>query len=303
MSFVELRMADGKPVGQVGSSGRVLRFDALTGAMLVGPESAPSIKLPPQGNQGAVRNQVKGFHRLSLLGNYGQLFFVLVALTMSAMVITGLILYFQLLRARARMRRPGLYWSAGGWWRNLHRAVAISASLFLAVVVFSGTIEAINSGGTASYRITHNGQRPGLTADASSPLRDSELSPMLHTTLTAYRAASADAPIKILRLRVFAGMPQGIVVRGGDDVHQFSFNAVTGKRARYQGPGYPVTGMTFGWDWDQIFKKIHRGDAFGLTGRWVSLLTGLSLLFLSASGAVLYFDPWSRRRKAGRPPT
>jgi uncharacterized iron-regulated membrane protein len=296
MSFVEFRMADGRPIGQIASIGKLLRFDAVTGEVLVGPDTAPAVKLPPQGNQGALRNQVKGVHRLTVLGNYGQLFFVFVALTLCAMVVTGLILYFQLLAVRTRMRRPGLYWSGGGWWRAGHRLIAVTASIFVVVVVFSGTIEAINSGGTATFRIIHNGLRPGLTADASSPLTDAELNPMLHSTLTAYRAASPSAPIKVLRLRYFAGMPQGIVVRGGEDVHQFSFNTATGDRAKYQGPGYPETGMFFGWDWDQIFKKIHRGDAIGLTGRWMSLLTGLSVLFLSISGAVMYFDPWKKRR-------
>jgi uncharacterized iron-regulated membrane protein len=297
MSFVELRMMDGKPVGQIASQGKLLRFDTATGEVLAGPDTAPAVKLPPQGNQGAFRNQVKGFHRLTVLGNWGQLFFVLVSLTLCVMVVTGLTMYFQLLAARTRLQRKGLYWSAGGGWRTLHRGVAITASAFLVVVVFSGTFEALNSGGTATYRIIHNGLRPGLTADVSSPLQDAELPSMLHTTLTALRSANPGAPIKVLRLRYFAGMPQGIIVTGGEDTRQYAFNAVTGGRARFQGPGYPVTGMAFGWQWDQWFKKIHRGDVIGLTGRWMSLLTGLSLLFLSVSGAILYFDPWKKRRQ------
>jgi len=298
ISFVELRMAEGKPVGQVASLGKLLRFDASTGAVLVGPETAPMVKLPPQGNQGATRNQVKGFHRLTVLGNGGQLFFVLMALTLFTMMVTGLILYFQLLAMRTRIRRPGLYWSAGGWWRSGHRAIAITAAAFIVVVVSSGTFEALNSGGTALYRITHHGQRPGLTADVSAPLTDAELPSMLRTTLAALHVARPDAAIKVLRLRYFAGMPQGLVVTGGQEVQQFAFNASTGELARFQGPGYPETGMTFGWQWDQWMKKIHRGDAIGLSGRWMSLLTGLSLLYLSLSGTVMYFDPLTRRRRA-----
>lgn len=207
------------------------------------------------------------------------------------------------LAARARMHRSGLYWFAGGWWRSLHRLFAATAAAFLVVVVFSGTIEAINSGGTAIYRIVHNGLRPGLTADVFSPLADSELIPMLHTTLTALRSVSPATPVKVVRLRDFAGMPQGIVVTGEADTRQFAFNAATGQRARFQGPGYPETGMTLGWQWHQTFKRIHRGDVIGLTGRWMSLFTGLSLLFLSVSGAVMYFDLRKRRRKASGPAT
>jgi uncharacterized iron-regulated membrane protein len=202
--------------------------------------------------------------------------------------------------ARARVGRPGPYWSAGGWLRTLHRAVAVTASLFIAVVVLSGTFEAINSFGTATYRIIHHGKRPGLTADVSSPLADAELAPMLRTTLAAFRAADPGDPIKVVRLRYFAGIPQGIVVSGGSDVRQFAFNAVTGRRASLQGPSYPPTGQTFGWQWDQIVKGIHRGDFIGLPGRFMSLFTGLSLLFLSLSGAAMYADLWNKRRRAGR---
>jgi hypothetical protein len=290
-------MQDGKPVGQIASQGKLLRIDALNGAVLAGPDAGLRVQLPPQGNQESLRNQVKGFHRLTVLGNWGQLAFVLVALTLCVMVVTGLTLYFNLLSARNRIGRKGLYWSAGGTWRNLHRLIASTASVFVVVVVFSGTFEAINSGGTALYRIIHDGKRPGLTADVSSPLADAELPGMLRSTLSAYHSASPDSPIKLLRLRYFAGIPQGVVVRGGADTHQFAFNTATGSRASFQGPGYPVTGMTFGWQWDQIFKQIHRGDVIGLTGRWISLLTGLSLLFLSISGAVMYFEPWRRKRR------
>jgi uncharacterized iron-regulated membrane protein len=296
MSFVELREVDGKPVGQIASLGRLLRFDALTGALLAGPDTAARVVLPPQGNQGSVRNEVKGFHRMTAYGNWGQVFFVFVALTLCTMLITGLVLYFQLLAARVRAGRPGIYWFAGGWWRASHRVLAISAAAFLVVVVFSGTFEAVNSGGTAIYKIIHHGYRPGLTADVSSPLTEAELAPMLQTTLAAFYALNPAAPIKVLRLRYFAGMPQGIVVRGGADIRQFAFNTATGQRARFQGPSYPPTGQTFGWQWDQVFKRIHRGDVIGLSGRWMSLLAGFSLLFLSISGAVMYFQLRAKRR-------
>ena len=124
---------------------------------------------------------------------------------------------------------------------------------------------------------------------------------MLHTTLASIARLAPGAPIKIIRLRYFAGMPQGVVVYGGpDDTRQMAIDTATGGVALLSGPGYPPTGQPYGWQTDQILKRIHRGDFFGMTGRWFSLLTGLSLLFLSVSGAVMYLDMWRRRRKAGR---
>jgi uncharacterized iron-regulated membrane protein len=61
-----------------------------------------------------------------------------------------------------------------------------------------------------------------------------------------------------------------------------------------------VTGQPFGWEEDQIAKQIHRGDFIGMSGRWMSLIAGISMLFLSISGAVMYCDLWRARRRAGR---
>ena len=300
LAFVELRMKDARPVGRVASDGKLLSFDAASGAVLVGPADAPKLKLPPGGGRPALRNTVKNIHRMTAYGDIGAFSFMAVAVIMCAMVVSGLVLYFRLLSARLKMDRPGLFWSAGGWWRTAHRGVAIAASLLLTVVVFTGTALAFNDIGVSYYRISHHGARPGMTADVSKPLTDAELPAMLHTTVTAFRAAHPSTPIKVLRLRYFAGMPQGVIVSGGEETRQFPFNAATGRVAPLWARGYPVTGQPFGWQWDQIAKGIHRGDFIGLPGRWMSLLTGLSLLFLCVSGAANYFELWNKRRKAGR---
>jgi uncharacterized iron-regulated membrane protein len=297
--FVELRMKGDKPVGQADVGGRLLAFDAVSGAVLAGPNDAPKTRLPPPPNQPSLRNTIKAIHRMTAYGDWGPWLFMALALTVCTMIFTGLWQYFQLLAVRARLGRPAPYWSAGGWWRTLHRTVAITASLFLAVIVTSGTVEAIGSIGVLTFRIAHNG-RPGLTADVSKPLTDAELPAMLDTTLKAYRAANPNDPIKVLRLRYFAGMPQGIVVSAGKETEQLVFNAASGRPVSLTEPGYPLTGQPFGWQADQTFKQIHRGDMFGLPGRFIGLFTGLSVLFLAISGTVTYLDLWNRRRKAGR---
>ena len=96
-------------------------------------------------------------------------------------------------------------------------------------------------------------------------------------------------------------MPQGVVVTGlGDDTQQTVFNAVTGRRVGLTEPGYPPTGFPFGWQAHQIAKQIHRGSYIGLSGRWMDLFGGLSMVYLSLSGAVMYFELWNRRRRSGR---
>jgi uncharacterized iron-regulated membrane protein len=124
---------------------------------------------------------------------------------------------------------------------------------------------------------------------------------MLRTTLSAFRSSLADQPLKVLRLRVYGGMAQGVVIVGsGDDTQQVVFNAATGHRASLTEPGYPPTGFPFGWQAHQVAKQVHRGSYIGLSGRWMDLFGGLSMVYLSLSGVVMYVEMWNRRRRSGR---
>ncbi len=296
VSFIELRMLEGRPVGQVAALGKLLRFDALSGAVLADLQTAPPARLPPAGNRASLRNTAKNIHRMTAYGNTATIVFFVLGVALCVMVVSGLILYFRLWAARARLGRGAIAWFAGGWWRTLHRACAIGASMCLAWVALTGLLCAAGSLGVAYYRVQTHGLRPGLTADVSAPLPDAQLASMLNTTLAAYRGAGATGAIKVVRLRYFAGMPQGVIVHGEPDTRQLAFNTITGQEASLSGAAYPRTGQTFGWQGDQILKRMHRGDFIGLPGRWISFITGIALLFLSASGAVLYLEVWNRKR-------
>jgi uncharacterized iron-regulated membrane protein len=311
LKFLELRVIDGKPVGIVKACNygpgsfedRVVQFDVATGAALPGPPERPRARPAP-----SIRQQAKAWHRLNALGDQMVWLNALVGIGLFVMVVTGLVMYFQLLRARARTGRRALFWSAGGWWRSLHRSVSVLAALFLLFVSVTGTLLSIDSLALWIYRDTHfsrdsNGRLPfpvGMDGDFSSPLSDTQLPAMLATTLSSYHARYGKKPIKVLRLRYFSGMPQGVIITGGDDTRQLVFNAVTGERASMTEPGYPYTGFPFGWEEHEFVKKIHRGDALGIPGRLMDLFAGLSLVFLSTSGLVMYLDMLRRRRRAGR---
>jgi hypothetical protein len=118
MRFVELRMLNGQPVGNVAAQDKALRFDALTGAVLVSVDVAPPVKLPPAGNRTSLRNTLKNIHRMTTFGNTTTILFFLLSLMLLVMIVSGLAMYYQLWRARARMNRSGMFWSAGGNWRS-----------------------------------------------------------------------------------------------------------------------------------------------------------------------------------------
>ena len=146
------------------------------------------------------------------------------------------------------------------------------------------------------------GQRGGGGGgnDPSSPLKDAELPNMLKVTLDAERAYAGDVPVKVVRLRYYAGMPQGVVVTGGDDNKQMVFNAQTGRAVSETEPGYPPVGFPFGWQAHQLAKDVHRGGIIGVTGRFMDLFAGLAMFYLSISGIWIYVDLWKRRRKSGK---
>ena len=130
---------------------------------------------------------------------------------------------------------------------------------------------------------------------------DSELAAMLSTTLAAAKkGASAAPPPRVIRLRNYGGMPQGVLVTGDEVAEQRVFDARTGQPAGLYEAGYPRTPMPLQWGVHETWKRLHRGDFFGLAGRWMDLLTGLAILFLTVSGIVMYLQLYGARGKRGR---
>lgn len=304
VKYVELRMANGKPVGYV-QSDKMVTVDPATGSILPNPPGRPR-----GGRPMSLHQKFKDLHRASaLLSDKWEFVNALIGIGLFGMIVTGLVLYFQLLRTRKRAGLNQVFWSAGGWWRSTHRAVSILAAVFLLVVSISGTLLALDTVALGVYGMTHtNAGRYarfpiGMIGDLSSPLPDAKLPAMLSTTLSSFKAAKSDATIKVLRLRYFSGMPQGLIVSGGktaDDTGQIAFNTDTGKRVGMTEPSYPYQGFPFGWEEHELMKQIHRGDVFGVPGRLMDLFAGLSLVFLSASGLWMYVDLLRRRWRGGR---
>ncbi len=295
LSFIELRMADGRPVGQVKSGPDILRVDAVSGTKL-----SRAAEVMEDQSPASDRNTVKHLHRMTTFGDWALWINIAVSIALAILIVTGTIMYWQLMKGRWKLGRKAIIWSAGGVWKTLHRAFALTSAVFLVVVTLSGTWLAVESLGLAFYfkEMRASGKVMGPPPDPSSPLKDAELPAMLHTTLAAYQHLKPDIRIRVIRLRYYGGMPQGAVITDGEEAKQYVFNAVTGRRVSETEPGYPRTPFPFGWQAHQVAKSIHRGDFFGLTGRWMDLLAGFAMIYLSVSGIVMYFDLWKKRRKA-----
>ena len=202
LKYVEVRMINGKPAGVVqtgettksvntaggnnnrgNNAGRpnngganngggnggpqreypVSNFDLATGALLPNP--------PPRHTAAGIlasqHGLFKEWHRAQFIsgamGDVEEVLNALVGICLGVMVVTGLILYFQLLRARRRAGLNAIFWSAGGWWRSLHRGVSVVAAVFLLVVAISGTLLSFDTFALGVYGLKHSARRQPLS--------------------------------------------------------------------------------------------------------------------------------------------
>jgi uncharacterized iron-regulated membrane protein len=294
VQWVELRVVEHRMIGQVKDSNGLRAFDALTGETIAAVPSQPipqGRRLPP-----SPRQTLKELHRFWGRAEMPGVFVEVVAgLVLWTLLITGLMMYFKLLAARARSGRRQWFWLAGGKWRGLHRSVSILAAAFLVCIAFSGTWIGLESSWSALW-----GRRVSATPAPAGTLQPAELPRMMDTTLHAMRREHPDAAMKVIRLRVFGTMPQGVVISAAEPPDQWVFDAASGRSAGLTEAAYPRTNFPFGVQIHEGMKHFHSGAMFGLPTRVMSLFAGLSLLFLALSGVIVYLDLWSRRRKSGR---
>jgi uncharacterized iron-regulated membrane protein len=295
------RSAPGGPTGRE-QRYTTLVFDAASGAPLPGVE-APRHNME---SQQSLRIVVKSLHRMTTFGNGALWINVVVGSGLIVLIFTGVWIYAKQYRARFGMGRKAVFWKAQDWWRTLHRAVSVSCAVFLTILTFSGLWLAVESLAFGYYMADQmaqakaGGQPPFARRDAMSALPPQLVPQLAKVTLDAYRAGYPDLSPRAVRLRVYAGYAQGVVISGESEARQLVYNARNGAPMTQTEPGYPVTGFPFGWQAHQWAKQVHNGSMFSLTGRGMNLLAGLALFYLSLSGIVMYVKLWRRRAGNGR---
>jgi len=296
LRLVELRTFDGKVVAHVQMDKQQIALDLATGAPM--PEGA--LPTPPLPNSfTSPRQDFKALHRFNFMRSWATVLDIVAGVAFLVLIVTGIIHYLRLFRRRREMGKGSMFWRGGNLWRELHRWISLVSVIVVLSLSITGTLLAINSVGATIYGKLHprNGVRP---PDPSAPLQDTELSAMTSATLAAFHQARPNTGIKVLRLRYYAGYSQGIVVAADRDTTQLVYNTANGKEMGLSEKGYPDMGLPFGWEWNQRLKRIHRGDIFGMSGRWVVTISALALLYLAISGLVLYCQLWIRRYHSGR---
>jgi uncharacterized iron-regulated membrane protein len=316
LRYVEVRMFNGKLVGNVQTAQLNATFDGETGALL---NMSPVTPLPEVTSIDRLRYRIKEFHRMTIYGNWALWINIVAGLSLFLMIVTGVSLYLRMWSERRKQGLSGLIWVGGegkkeDWKRAMHRGVGLTIALFLLVVAFSGEWLAYESL-VFGYHIQHamqqrmarmsangtgqNSPRPdravGNRVSEPQLLKDAEIPALLGVTLNSARHAGAEQ-VKAIRIRAFGNVQQGVVISGdGDNTQQLSFNATTGQPVSGD-PQAGQPGFPWGWDAHQLGKAIHRGSYFGTWARFVDFIVGLGLLYLCINGLALYID-FRRLRK------
>jgi uncharacterized iron-regulated membrane protein len=276
-----------------------LIFDLSSGQRL--PDVFLPLKpIPPSFS--STRETFKKLHRFAFIGPWALPLNLLAGIALTTMVVTGFIHFSRLWRLRKKKGKGALFWKAGSRWRMLHRWISVGASIPLIWLVTIGMLLSWNNVGQLINIQLKTGTTEKKTevADYSSPIRDGDIAPLGQVGLDAFRRDHPGTGLKTFRLRYFAGYPQVVIVAADKDTDQLVYNAKTGDPMSLSEPGYPDTYYPFGWEGNQVLKRLHRGDSAGMLGRWLILIGALALCYQAISGVVIYLTDWRVRRKRGR---
>ncbi|WP_044562352.1 PepSY-associated TM helix domain-containing protein [Azospirillum sp. B4] len=170
--------------------------------------------------------------------------------------------------------------------RRIHRWVSIIVGVFMILIAATGValqVEMMDGG-------------PKGRPAASRTLDDAQVHAMVDTLLAAAHAQAPGKPVVELSLSVLgagmggAGPARGVVAIADPAPRQIYFDADTGSP---DVSAQEARGLHF------LLLDLHRALKLGTAGTWISVLCGLSLLFLGISGLVIYGQMLGRRWKAG----
>ena len=297
-TFVELRMAGDRPVvqarfgqqpmfGQGEYSENIRAVDAATGAGVPAVDAAPMSPIP------TTRQSLKEWHRFWTRHDKPAVYFELLSgIALWVLLITGLTLYFRLLKQRRKIKRPQMFWMTSDSWRGWHRGVSVTSAILLLVVAATGT--------WLGFESTWHTFVPRSPHHDVPALSDDEVIRLAGATAAATRAATPGVPIKVVRVRDYWGMKQGVVVTDEKVTRQIVFDTATGRQVGLNEPNYPATGFPLGIGVHEFMKHLHSGFLFGWWARAFDLLAGLALVFLSGSGLWMYVEMYRKRLRSGR---
>lgn len=291
--FLELRVVDGRVIGQAKYGKALKAVDIATG------NPVPQVDVRPFGPPPSLRQTMKEWHRFwgpSVKIGHGDkpavYIELAVGLCLCALIGSGASVYVRLYRQRRKIKRPNPFWMAGGAWRALHRVVAAGSLLFVSVMALSGTFIGFESSWHTFVPRPVPRQVTPLPADA--------VPQMVAATLGALARDEPGVALRTIRLRDYYGYREGVVITKEPVTRQLVYDTATGQAQSLEAPNYPDSQFPFGMDVHEAVKHFHSGYTFGIPARVMALLSGAALIYLGVSGVWMYIDLWLKRRRSGR---
>ena len=183
--------------------------------------------------------------------------------------------------------------------RKLHRWLAAGAMIFIAYVVLTGTVVALQElVNPASFGAgAGQGGAPEPLTATSSPLPPiDQAERMAARAVSVALAASPDASLGkvVIVMRVRDGRTEARVTFGsGPTASAVLVDADRGVVLR--------ANDDHGTKLNNLLQEVHSGALYGKGGRVLVLMTGAALLSLCVTGALVYFDLYGRRRRLDKP--
>ena len=172
--------------------------------------------------------------------------------------------------------------------RQFHRWVAVIPSLLLIFIAATGILLQIDL--IASGKPPPGGSKPRGEARPEVRLSKTQIHDRLERALVAAEHAAPGAPINQINLTLGPARQSANVSIGSATPKRLALDLKSG-RSTISGEG---EGLHY------VLQNLHAGYVYGLPGQIVSILCGLTLLGLSATGLWVYVDMFRRRLKLGR---
>ena len=187
--------------------------------------------------------------------------------------------------------------------RQLHRGTMTIGALLAAYWVVSGLTLAVFDATDPHQAWAALGGGPG--ARLNDWAASAQAVPDPTTLATGIRAALATAgtmPIAGVDYRMTGATPRlQLSEANGERDGELRFYAATGRpMTALVADGDPFAPRPRMFDTRERIKSLHKGDAYGLPGQSLGLLTGVLVSTLAISGMLLYLQLWRARRRAGR---
>lgn len=188
--------------------------------------------------------------------------------------------------------------------RQLHRAIMTVGGLLLAYWVLSGLTLAVIDATDRQQVWAMLGGGPGArivdVADRGAPVPPPN---SLAAGIGKALASARDMAIAAVDYRMSGPNPRlELSEASGERDTERRFYAETGAPmtplVADGNPFRPPPAYAAG---RERIKSFHKGDAFGLPGQILGLLTGCALLAMAVTGLIVYLRLWFARRRVGKP--